>query len=58
MGNAGNIKSNKGLDDDVYPFLMELYRSQGEMFSTSNKCSITPCNFILNDRIYDPNSRI
>lgn len=37
---------------------MELYRSQGEMFNVTYKSSITPFNFILNDRVYDPSSRL
>ena len=59
MGNAGNLVSNLGgTDDDVYPFLMELYRSQGEMFNITNRCSITPFSFCLNDRVYNPSSRL
>ncbi len=35
LGNAGNITSSL-LNNDVNPFLMELYRSCGDMFNITN----------------------
>lgn len=54
MGNAGQIAGDGINNDDVLPFLMELYRTHGESFSTAIKSSIVPANFIVNDRCYNP----
>lgn len=53
-GHAGNVIKNSDIDEDNTDFIISLYKCFNHLFDVNQKGVITPINFAINNRPYDP----